>query len=94
MLRTCVSLLRRRVVVSLTSSASSSCSWQPCVAGCLNDEVVAFLETRRRRQFSSGSNVGAAAAEQEKIVAAVVLERLPVVLPQLAPPVEAFQNFS
>jgi hypothetical protein len=93
MLRTCVSLLRRRVAVSLTSSASSS-SWQPCVAGCLNDEVVAFLETRSRRQFSSGSNVGAAAAEQEKIVAAVVLERLPVVLPQLAPPVEAFQNFS
>ncbi len=92
MLRTCVSLLRQRVVVSLTSSASSS--WQPCVAGCLNDEVLVSLETRRRRQFSSGSDVGAAAAEQEKIVAAVVLERLPVVLPQLAPPVEAFQNFS
>ncbi len=92
MLRTCVSLLRRRVVVSLTSSASSS--WQPCISGSLNDQGVAVLETTRRRQFSSGSNVGAAAAEQEKIVAAVVLERLPVVLPQLAPPVEAFQNFS
>jgi len=34
------------------------------------------------------------AAGEEKIVAAVIVERLPVVLPQISPPAEAFQSFS
>lgn len=33
-------------------------------------------------------------AGDEKIVAAVIVERLPVVLPQNSPPAEAFQSFS
>ena len=34
------------------------------------------------------------AAGDEKIVAAVIVERLPVVLPQISPPAEAFESFS
>ena len=53
------------------------------------DGAVALLDTRRA--LSSGTTEG---ASEEKIVAAVVVERLPVVLPKLAPPVEAFDSFS
>lgn len=53
------------------------------------DGAVALLDARRA--LSSGTTER---ASEEKIVAAVVVERLPVVLPKLAPPLEAFESFS
>jgi hypothetical protein len=42
----------------------------------------------------SASTSSADAASNEKIIAAVVVERLPAVLPDQAPPVQVFESFS
>lgn len=42
----------------------------------------------------SVSNSGADAVTDEKIIAAVVVERLPVVLPDMASPMDTFESFS
>lgn len=56
--------------------------------GSVVENVVKGALGDARRMVSSGT------ASIEKIVAAVVVERLPVVLPDMAPPVEAFESFS
>lgn len=63
------------------------------VVGSVVDNVVkgALVVPDARRSFSIPS---ADAGSNEKIIAAVVVERLPVVLPDTSPPVEAFESFS
>ncbi|KAG0628943.1 hypothetical protein M758_1G064800 [Ceratodon purpureus] len=57
----------------------------------VDNAVKGALVPDARRSLSTSS---ADAVSNEKIVAAVVVERLPVVLPDMAPAVEAFESFS
>ncbi|BBN03716.1 large subunit ribosomal protein L46 [Marchantia polymorpha subsp. ruderalis] len=63
------------------------------VGGSLRQDVVGIWKGARRGLSSSVAALDASGAE-EKIVAAVVLERLPVVLPPVPPAVSEFKSFS
>jgi large subunit ribosomal protein L46 len=53
-----------------------------------------FRSLRRARGFSSSASSAAKEGGDGKLVASVMFERLPVVIPKIHPVVYAFQEFS
>lgn len=72
-------------------AASSSKLSGHAVDDVLKGVVKGFAVSDAGRPFSTSSTAG---ATNEKIIAAMVVERLPVVLPKSAPPVDTFESFS